>query len=356
MAQGYLPKKIYSIFLIFTIISNTFCLRDASNSLKDAYQKYFKFGTAIGSGETTEGKDAILQQYNSITPCNELKPDAILNQGASQSKGENVNPQVNFGGGTKAILKFCEDNKVPLRGHTFVWHGQTPDWLFKENFNSNGGFVKKDVMDKRLENFIKNTFEIIARDYPNLNLYSYDVCNEVFFDNGKLRDASSSKWWQVYGDDSFIVNAFTFARKYAPSGCELYINDYNEYIDTKTNGIYNMAMKLKGLGVIDGIGMQSHLSTDFPSVGQYKTALEKFISSGLHVIVSELDVGSNNDDTQAKYYKDLFTVLVQHAEPIQAVIVWGSSDEHSWRGKDHPLLFSNHQPKKSFYSVMEVVK
>lgn len=339
-------------YLVIFLIGATLC---ASDALKDAYEKYFKIGTCIGSGETTEGAEYIKKHYNSITPCNELKPDAILNQGGSQNSGSNDTPVVAFGSGTKAILKFCEDNNIALRGHTFVWHGQTPEWFFKEGFNSNGNWVSKDTMNKRLENFIKATYELFAKDYPNLNLYSYDVCNEVFQDNGQFRNAQQSKWWQVYGDESYIINAFTYAKKYAPSGCELYINDYNEYIDTKTNGIYNVAVKMKDLGIIDGIGMQSHLSTDFPSVGQYEKALQKFISSGLHVIVTELDIGGNNEDTQAKYYKDLFTVLVKNAEHIPGVTVWGSSDEHSWRGKDHPLLFSNHQPKKTYYAVMEVV-
>ena len=58
---------------------------------------------------------------------------------------------------------------------------------------------------------------------------------------------------QIYGDDTYIVNAFTYARKYAPSGCKLYINDFNEYMDKKTQNILDMAKKLKEKGVIDGI-------------------------------------------------------------------------------------------------------
>jgi GH35 family endo-1,4-beta-xylanase len=48
---------------------------------------------------------------------------------------------------------------IPLRGHTFVWYSQTPDWFFRENFGG-GNYVSKDVMDQRLESFIKNTFSL----------------------------------------------------------------------------------------------------------------------------------------------------------------------------------------------------
>ena len=105
-------------------------------------------------------------------------------------------------------------------------------------------------MDQRLESFIKNTFALLKKDFPNLEVYAYDVCNELFLnDGGGMRPASNSKWVQIYGDDSFVVKAFQFARKYAPSGCKLYLNDYNEYIPAKTNDIYNMAMRLKQNGL-----------------------------------------------------------------------------------------------------------
>ncbi len=77
-------------------------------------------------------------------------------------------------------------------------------------------------------------------------------------------------------------------RKYAPAGCKLYYNDYNEYISGKTNAIYDMAMELKEEGLIDGIGMQSHLDVSYPSASLYKKALEKFVSTGLDVQITEL--------------------------------------------------------------------
>ena len=256
----------------------------------------------------------------------------------------------------KNTLRFCEQNKIPLRGHTFVWHGQTPEWLFKENFDTNGNFVSKDIMNQRLENFIKNTFALLAKDYPQLTVYAYDVCNEVFQGGGGgIRPAGESRWMQVYGDDSYIINAFTFARKYAPEGCKLFINDFNEYMPAKTQNMYDMAMKLKQLGVIDGIGMQSHLSVDYPSAQLYGQAVEKFVSTGLEVQITELDIGhKNNEQAQASLFKEIFTIAYNHANAITAVVLWGTHDSISWRD-DHPLLFGdNYTPKPAYYAVMQV--
>jgi len=348
---------LFILFLNYVSSNNFLSFLQASDSLKDAFSKYFKIGTSVSPNELTYGTDFIKKHFNSITPENELKPDSILNQQASQQNGNNVNPQVSFRQGTQSTLRFCEQNKIPLRGHTFVWHAQTPDWLFRENFQSNGNYVSKDIMNKRLENFIKNTFELIAKDYPQLTVYAYDVCNEVFVGGGGgLRPAGESKWMQIYGDDSYIINAFTYARKYAPSGCKLYINDFNEYMSAKTQNIYDMAMKLKQLNVIDGIGMQSHLGVSFPSAQSYAQSVEKFVSTGLEVQITELDINwENNEAAQASLYKEVFNTAVKHANKIPALTLWGTHDSVSWIKDKKPLPFGdNYELKKAYYAIMQV--
>ena len=252
---------IFLLFLLSLNVASSTNLRFLQDkALKDAFEGKFKIGTSVSPHELNSGADFIKKHFNSITPENELKPDSILNQQACQQQGNNVNTQVSFGQGTSATLKFCESNGIPLRGHTFVWYSQTPDWFFRQNFQQGGNYVSKDIMNQRLESFIKNTFDLLKKNYPNLKVYSYDVCNELFVnDGGGMRPAGNSKWVQVYGDDSFVINAFTYARKYAPADCKLVLNDYNEYMPAKTQDLVNMATKLKELGVIDGIGMQSHL-------------------------------------------------------------------------------------------------
>lgn len=338
-------------------------VREDTKFLKEKFGSCFSVGTCVSPHELDTGSEFILNHFNSITPENELKPDIILNQQASELYGNNVNTQVFFNDNVRKTLKFCEDNNIPLRGHTFVWHSQTPDWFFKENFRYDGADVTPEIMNQRLESFIKNTFELLATDFPNLKIYAYDVCNELFENNGGgFRKPGSnnlsmgkSYWTKIYSDDSFVINAFTYARKYAPKDCKLYINDFNEYIPAKTNDIYNMAMKLKDMGLIDGIGMQSHLDTSYPDIKTYENALNKFISTGLDVQITELDITCTDFAVQGKYFKDIFTLAAKNAEHISSFTLWGTHDNISWRNYSNPLLFgANYSEKEAYKQVMSI--
>lgn len=341
-------------------------------SLKDVYSGYFKIGTAIMASNLASPSfmDLVEKHFNeSITFGNELKPDYVLDQAASQEKGNDVNPQVNFAQ-ADALLKYCAEHKIPVRGHTLVWHSQTPDWFFKEGFSDDGDWVDKDTMLQRMENYIKNVMEGLATQYPDVEFYAWDVVNEAWTDNGTPREAGSSKsedpnssaWVRIFGDNSFIEPAFEYARKYAPAGCKLYYNDFNEYMPSKTTAIYDMAMNLKEKGLIDGIGMQSHLDVGFPTASAYRKALDKFASTGLDVQITELDITTSDTSetglqNQAQLYSDIFDVYVDYADSISAVVIWGVTDDQSWRASRVPLLFDeNFQAKPAFYSVIDDVE
>ena len=101
--------------------------------------------------------------------------------------------------------------------------------------------------------------------------------------------------------------------------------------------------------------MQSHLDIGYPSASVYSTAVEKFLSTGLDVQITELDITSNNEEAQASLFKEIFSIAVKHADKIPAVTVWGTHDSISWRSSQNPLLFgNNYTPKKAYYSVMQV--
>lgn len=335
--------------------------------LKDIYADYFKVGCAATPGEMTPAiaQQIVKHHFNSLTIGNELKPDYVMDQKASQKAGK---IKVNLDQASM-LLSFCETYNIPIRGHVFCWYSQTPTWFFRENFDSNGAYVSKEVMNQRLDDYIKALTNAIAAQYPNLDVYCWDVVNECYLDEGQLRTAGSntgdgeSEWMKIYGDDSFIEQAFTSARKYVPEGTKLFYNDYNEYIPAKRDAIYDQCKKLKEKGLIDGIGMQSHLDVGYPDASLYRQAIDKFDSLGLEIQITELDITDYNSgadsDSVAKAYASIMNEIIDAKKSganITALVFWGITDGTSWRDSGYPLLLNaDYSPKKAYDSVQNAL-
>ncbi len=338
--------------------------------LKDIYSKYFKIGCAATPSElnTTISQELVKHHFNSLTLGNELKPDYVLDQAGSQAIGDNVTPAVSLDQ-ARSVLQFCEDNNISVRGHVLLWYSQTPDWFFKEGFSSSGAYVSKAVMSQRLENYIKAVMEAMETEFPDLDVYCWDVVNECYLNDGSLRAAGTdpsneeSQWTLIYGDDSYINEAFRYARKYAPEDCKLFYNDFNEYISGKRDAIYNKAAELAEEGIIDGIGMQSHLDVGYPDAALYRQAIQKYAQLGLEIQITELDITqyTNTSDlsAQTQAYEDIMQVIVdekKNGANITAVVFWGITDGTSWRKTGYPLLFNaDYSVKDAFYAVAGII-
>ena len=359
----------------------------AEQGLKDEFADYFRVGNILnGSTVNNSGiKGIILKDHNAIECENETKPDATIVQNGSS----NTNVKVSLSR-CAAICDFAAENGIAFRGHTLVWHSQTPEWFFKEGFSNDGSYVNSATMDQRMESYIKNMFAAYATQYPTLNLFAYDVCNEVINDgtasqgglrptNGTNGQNGSSAWVRVYGNNSFVEKAFTYARKYAPAGCKLFYNDYNEFAGDKKSCIINTILKpLKEKGLIDGMGMQSHVSAasgqyDWGGTPSYLAAMDEYLSLGIDVQVTELDISTEGGkfslQDQATKYKAIFQHAVdvntsgKYAGKVTLVQVWGPNDNNSWVATDKqsgrsnaPLLYDgSNQPKAAYTAITSII-
>ncbi len=351
--------------------AHTASAASSEQGLKDAFANYFRVGNILNRSTVANSAITanILKDYNSIECENEMKPDATMVQ--SQSSGTNVAVTLS---NAASILDFCANNNIAVRGHVLVWHSQSPEWFFKEGYQASGAWVSEATMDARMESYIKNLFAAIETQYPSINLYAYDVCNEVVSDDsnrtanyGGAREPGygdgKSPYVQIYGDNSFVEKAFTYARKYAPEDCALFYNDYNEYWDHKRDCIYEMCKSLYEKGLLDGIGMQSHINANydgFSGVSAYTTAMQKYASIGCEVQVTELDIsiegGTYTLEQQAEKYKAVFQAAM-NCENVTAVCIWGPNDANTWiKSENAPLLYdTNNQPKTAYTTLMEIV-
>ena len=366
----------------------------------------------------SEVQQGISKHANTITLGNELKPQFLLQwwdgNGSSQSKktftasnGKTIDVPDKLNGEALiyATLNAAKNAGVKMRGHVLTWHSQTPEGFFREKYSKDGALVSKEVMTARHEWYIKTVLDCVAqweihngyagKGTGNHLIWAWDVVNEAMADDASAPSTDSwlrgstagtkdkdpanggSRWYEIYKNEEFIINAFRFANAYAPADVKLCYNDYNEYMANKTSAIEHIADLIKngseqtvgGKNVkprLDAIAMQSHVGTSWPSLSEYESALKKFLAIA-DVHVSELDFNAETQQAAEKAYADYFKMLKNYGKnyrnpyKITCVTIWGINNESSWinpsNGKTtYPLLFNKvgetYDTNNSFWAVI----
>ncbi|WP_455720084.1 endo-1,4-beta-xylanase [Agathobacter sp.] len=384
-------------------------------------------GTAIMSSEITDNTlmELVEKHFNAVTFGNELKPDALFNYQLENSiatktvqfNGQELEvPVVNKAGDSldfsradamvKKIMEWNEahpDKKIRIRGHVLVWHSQTQEWFFHENYDISKPYVDKDTMNRRLEWYISSVFDHYFGDSANGRydglFYGWDVVNEAVIGNtyrtdtvspaeslDEIRHGNNSSWWHVYQSNEFIINAFKYANKYAPKDVELYYNDFGETDNIKSEGIINLIKDVKSAeGTrLDAFGMQAHYSVDSFSAAQFKTVAQKYAAAAGKVQLTELDFQSSSayksgaaskesEYTKMAYcHKQLFEAakdLKKNGTNVAGITVWGVIEPNSWLhsqsnvgggadgSKQCPLLFDGkYKAKPAYWAYVDATK
>ena len=334
-------------------------------NLKTAYEPYFKIGAAISRWNlhTKAHMKLLTDQFNSFTCENDMKPMYYLDMDKNKSDPEkyNLEPALTF---ENAIpyLEFAKENGIAMRGHTLVWHNQTPKWFFCENYNENFPYADRETILKRLESYIKGVLTFVQTQYPGI-IYAWDVVNEIV-DEGDFR---KSIWTKTVGND-FFIKAFEYARKYVADGVDLFYNDYETALDWKRDFIIeNVLTPLIEKKLVDGMGMQSHLLMDHPGLEDYKKAVESYGALGLQIHITELDMHNADPSDESMHelalrYKEFFKIYLDAKKSgkanITSVTFWNLLDENSWlsgfrRETSYPLLFKGKcEAKEAYYEVL----
>lgn len=385
-------------------------------------------GTAIMLSEISDDTlmELVEKHFNAVTFGNELKPDALFNYQIDGNsvptktitfEGEELQvPVVNDAGDSldfsradamaDKILEWNNahpDQKIRIRGHVLVWHSQTQEWFFHENYDITKPYVNKETMNRRLEWFISSVFdhyfgEAANGKYDGL-FYGWDVVNEAVIGNtyrtdkvsaaeslSEIRHGNNSSWWHVYESNEFIINAFKYANKYAPANVELYYNDFGETDNTKCEGIVKLINDVKSAeGTrLDAFGMQAHYNVDGFSAAQFKSVAKKYAQAAGKVQLTELDfkASSTYDGTAAtkesEYtkmaycHKNLYEAikaLKAEGANVSGITVWGVIEPNSWLHSQSnlgggasgsaqcPLLFDgNYKAKPAYWAYVDATK
>jgi endo-1,4-beta-xylanase len=384
-------SRLFLLTAVLLAISATARSADMP-ALKDVYKNHFHVGVAINRTIATGAavradKDVALvkQQFNQISPENDLKWSLIHPRPGLD--GYNFGP-------ADAYVNFGLSNRMYIVGHTLVWHGQTPNWVFAgtnpppmvtnaasadapggRQFGRSSGFNgPRASREELLQRMHDHIFTVVGRYKGKIKVW--DVVNEAIADGG-TNVLRNSLWLQIIGTD-YIAKAFEYAHEADPKAILRY-NDYGLEDPAKRHKLITLIKSLRAQHVpVMAIGSQTHVSVSSPSFEVEDEALTELETLGLPIHITELDVNSAqggqrntgadiaNDaaTTQgglvedanqrlANQYANLFKAFLKHEKHMKVVTFWGANDAVSWRANGRPLLFDgNDQPKPAFYAVI----
>ncbi len=393
---------MFALFLFGLIVtgqlySQSDAIQTDVPSLKEVFAKDFQIGCLLSyrhigfaddppvPGQSVvvapNGGHLIRFHMNSMSPGNNMKPQytvdinasatAYQRAAASDKDSIDIHPIIKFNGDLIAQLNWAKRQGFSFRGHTLVWHSQTPAAFFRSGYTTSGARLSKEKMIQRMDHYIKEIIRLVHEGWPGM-VTAMDVVNEAVKDDGSDR-TSDSEWYLTFGDNSYIKKAFEITRKYTiqygETQMKLYYNDYNTHIPAKADGIVRICTPIFAEGFLDGIGMQEHDSNNSPTAEQWIASYNKFAPICTEMAVTELDVttGSANPTaailtTQANQYAQLFKCFVERSYysgrgKIICVAKDGLNDQYTFKTNQASSLWdAQNKCKPAFYAVVDVGK
>lgn len=369
-------------------------------ALKNVFYDHFRVGVAVNRTIPTatdvkaDNVDRTLDQVRADTATTLRHFDHIVAE--NDMKWALIHPNEGPNGydfaPADAFVEFGERHGMLIIGHTLVWHGQTPAWVFagdqvlpadpappegarprRRGFDPTQPHATREQLIERMREHIHT---VVGRYRGRVHVW--DVVNEAVSDGGDaiLRETA---WSRIIGSD-FIALAFRFAHEADPEAMLRY-NDYGLENPGKRDKTLRLVRGLLAEGVpIHAIGTQTHVGATSPSFEEMDRTFTELKSLGLPIHITELDVntaqrGQGNtsaDITQnadataggliaqadaraAEQWANLFRAFLKHRDAVRIITFWGVNDGVSWRASGRPLLFdANNTPKPGFQSVIQV--
>jgi endo-1,4-beta-xylanase len=322
------------------VVATTVPATAAGSTLRAAAEAQGKyFGTEVTGNmiNNTTITNLAAQQFDMVTPGNEMKWDAT----------EPSNGSYTFGGGD-GIVSWAQSHGLRVRGHNLVWQNQLPSWVSSLPLNQ---------VQQAMESHI--TTEV---SHYKGKIYAWDVVNEPFNGDGSL---VSDVFYKAMGS-GYIADALRTAHAADP-GAQLYLNDYSiEGENAKSNAMYSLVQSLLAQGVpINGVGFESHFI-----LGQVPSSLlanmQRFAALGVNVAVTELDdriqlpATTANLNQQATDYATVVSDCLQVSRCV-GVSQWGVGDADSWipgtfSGYGAATMYDqNYQPKPAYSAALSAL-
>lgn len=232
-----------------------------------------------------------------------------------------------------AVVEFCRQNELNMKGHPLFWHEFIAEWL-PENW-------------EELYPLVEKRFKEISERYADI-IPVFDAVNEPSRIWDQTIDFKNSDWKCVYPPAGYIDQVFDLAKKYFPNNT-LILNDTVGASFCDFRGIYSgyyqliekcIEKKMK----IDRIGLQCHTWDDaiFKNVFNAErlySLLDTYSILGKPLVISEIGIDAP-EEIQAKAVEQLYKICFSHKN-MSGIFWWNLDDNGVLCDKSRNALGEN---------------
>ena len=271
-------------------------------------RKAFPFGSAMGATllRNEKYRDFFKTHFNWAVFENESK----------WYSNERRPGQDNYAG-ADAMVQWCRDNGIPVRGHCVFWapeKWQMP-WV-------------RDLDKAELRKAVERRLESIVRHFQGQFVH-WDVNNEMlhgtFFRDG-------------LGED---IRLWMFQRTHElDPDAKLFVNEFNilsvdqDFNEVQVDEYIAHTQRLIDQGApIHGVGIQGHIwYEDIRTRPEaLKARLDKVAALGLPIWISEFDVADEDEQSNADKLEIVYRTSYSHPG-VEGIMMWVFWAGASWRG------------------------
>jgi endo-1,4-beta-xylanase len=330
-------------------------------SIYKSFSDLFRVGAEVDTTDLSGPHAQLLtRHFDSMTPGNDLKWSSVE---PSLGTYDYTNGDAEVGQAVCAHMR--------VRGQNLVWSTgeQTPAYAAGDGTNS---AANQAVVTANIQEHIQSELQHFGS-----KVYAWDVVNEPI-DAAQPDCLQHGPFYAVLGA-SYLDVAFKAAKKYAPPGTELFINDYSTTDPAKLACLVKVLHELRDRGVpVNAIGHEMHQQINFPTPESMETAIDTVAQSfpNIDQQVTELDMSVYNaGDVTSNYgnnipaavlaeqgwlYEKYFEVFRRVGDKLSSITFWGMADDDTWLDgfpvtrTDYPLPFDMQlQAKPAYWGIVD---
>lgn len=309
--------------------------------LKVAYQNNFECALDVLQIDVTDEKrkELVLSQFGAIGVKEDLLPKVIMDYEATRASEDLSKIVLDFSG-ADVILKFAQENKLPVRGPELIT-ADTPEWAFTKNFDeaqvtegtdedgkavTNIVFADPEVIVARMENYIKDVMDYCNTNYPDVVVSWQVLDSPIDFNENNAYKYAANNWMKGIGEE-YVVKALEQARACSAAGQKLFVSQSSLDGTNTLNPTVTLLNLLKEKSLVDGIAIQAHYTVNSPNLYGMEDMMKALAATGLELHFSEFYIDSNEgtngdlDKTEeerynagVKRYKNIMTRFTNYEE------------------------------------------